>query len=158
VAEDEGIRKSEPKNDRRRRLRFAAFLSVALVGVATVLYLKFGQTTKIDYLVKAKPKVGGMLQQPGQLGQLGQPGQPGQPGQSTQQAPKGQQLAEETAGSNSQVEAAIAQMKEARRTGKESTTETEGNAPDVSAAAASTPRLSLPSDYISPRSDRSEGG
>ena len=69
--DDRALRESEPKNDGRRRLRFAAFLAVALAGVATVLYLKFGQTTKIDYLVKAKPKASGLLEQLGQPGQQG---------------------------------------------------------------------------------------
>jgi len=140
--DDRTLRESEPKNDGRRRLRFAAFLAVALAGVATVLYLKFGQTTKIDYLVKAKPKASGLLEQSGQPGQQG---------------PKGQQPAEETAGSNSQVEAAIAQMREARRAGGESKSEVGGAAPDVSAAATSAPPLSLPNDYIAPRPERSEG-
>ncbi len=142
-AEDERtVKEGKPRTDRRRRLRFAAFLSVALIGVATVLYLKFGQTTKIDYFVKAKPKASSMLQQPGQP---------------AQQAAKGQQLADGTADSNSQVEAAIAQMREARRAGDDSTPKGRDNAPDISSAATSTPGLSLPTDYIAPRPGRSEG-
>lgn len=137
--DDRTLRESEPKNDGRRRLRFAAFLAVALAGVATVLYLKFGQTTKIDYLVKAKPKASGLLEQSGQQG------------------PKSQQPTEETAGSNSQVEAAIAQMKESRRSAEDPKAEAGGAAPDVSAAATSAPPLSLPNDYIAPRPERSEG-
>jgi hypothetical protein len=127
------------KSDRGRRLGFAAFLIVVVVGVGIALYLKFGYTTKIDYVVKGKQKTSTMLQQPGQ-----------------QQS--GQQAGGEE--NNTQVEAAIAQMKEARRgAADDAAVAVESNAPEISAATPSIPRLSLPSDYASPpRPARSEGG
>lgn len=138
-ADDEReITKSEPKKGGRRRLRFIAFVLVAIVGVGVALYFKFGRATKIDYFVKGKPKAGAMLQQPGRQEQQGQ-----------------QIVGEET--SSSQVEAAIAQMKEARRTGDEAQAIREGSAPEVSTAGITAPGLSLPSDYVTPRQARSEG-
>jgi hypothetical protein len=65
-------------------------------------------------------------------------------------------VGEEASSSNSQVEAAIAQMKEARRTGNDAKA-ADGNAPDIQAAAPATPRLSLPSDYTAPQPGRREG-
>src|SRR5262245_5493734 len=138
-AGDEGaLAESKPKNDRRRRLGFAAFLLVALAGVGVILYLKFGQTTKIDYLVKAKPTTSAALQPPGQQGQVG----------------------EETSNSNSQVEAAIAQMKEARRTVDDAQAEVKDiakdNAPEISVAAPSGSTLASLSNYAQSRPGRGE--
>jgi hypothetical protein len=139
AADEESVLTEDAPKSNRRRLGFVAFLLVALVGIAAVLYIKFGQTTKIDYLAKAKPKTGTILQPPGQ-GQQGQ-------GQT------GQQLT----GENAQIEAAIAQMKEARRTADDANGAVGSSAPAISTAATSIPGLSLPSDYGASRPARSEG-
>src|SRR5262245_48896428 len=126
----------EPKSKRGRRRGFAAFLIFAIAGLAVLLYLKFGYATKIDYVVKAKSKSAAMLQQPG-----------------TQQL-----QGEETAAVDSQVEAAIAQAKEARRAASDPVAQAaEVSSPAVEAAPGSAPRLSLPSDYLEPRPVRIEG-
>jgi hypothetical protein len=137
-AEEEGaLAESKPKNGLRRRLGFAIFALVAVAGVGAGLYLKFGQTTKIDYMVKAKPTTSAAFQPPGQQGQ-------------------NVQIGEETSGSNSQVEAAIAQMKEARGTVDGAQAAVKDNAPEISVAAPSGPTLTSLSNYAESRPARGE--
>ncbi|MCI0389861.1 MAG: hypothetical protein MOB07_14020 [Acidobacteria bacterium] len=141
-AEDENaLDETEPNSNRKKRLAFAAFLLLVVAGLGTVLYLKFGYTTKIDYQVKAK-RPGGIIQQ----GQQGQ-----------------QLLGEES--SDQQTEAAIAQAKEARRAGDEAgINPAEGSSataranPTIETALPALPRLSVSGEYVEPRAARGSAG
>jgi hypothetical protein len=132
LAEDDAaLDGAGPKRDRKRRYVFAAFLSLVIIGAVTFAYAKLGGATKIDHQVKENRPAGITLQ--------------------------AQHIQGET--TDQQTEAAIAQAKEARRSGDGADPVALGDAASrldsapgaaIEAPTPALPRISIPSEYIEP--------
>jgi hypothetical protein len=131
-AEDhDALEETKPNRDRKRRYAFAAFLSLVIIGGVALAYTKLGGATKIDHQLKVNRTGGALLQ--------------------------AQQLQEES--NDRQIEAAIAQAKEARRSGDETESLAPGNADPrrdsvIDAAPPAPPGISIPGGYIDPAEGR----
>jgi hypothetical protein len=130
-AEDEGAGpavEAKPRSDRQRRLALACALLVLLAAGGGLLYLRYGQTTKIDHQIKAKPGLSLQLDQ-------------GRAQQTNNESP------------DQQILEAIKESQESRRTG--GAPRQGETAPSVEVAPQvipSLPKLQIPSDYAEPRS------
>lgn len=133
--DDDALEEIEPKRDRKRRYAVAAFLSLVIIGGVAFAYANLGGATKIDHQVKANRPGGNLLQ--------------------------AQQLQGETI--DRQTEAAIAQAKEARRSGDVTDPAAPGNADSrrdsvEDAPQPALPRISIPGEYADPTEGRISAG
>src|SRR5262249_35007710 len=120
------------KSGRSGRLKFAGAVVLILVGIGAFLYFRYGQTTKIEHQVKGKNRVSSQF------------------GQS-----QGEQASNESP--EQQTMDAIKRSQEARRAGDQGQAETK---PSVESAQTipSAPKLSIPGEYVEPRSGRASTG